>query len=451
MLDRRSFLAGLAGAATRRRPNVLFLLTDDQRADTIGALGNPAIHTPNLDRLARRGMVFRSAYCMGGNNAAVCLPSRNMILSGRAYTRYEKYAPAGEPNFPDSLNQAGYQTYHHGKKANTAVEIQGRFSINKYLNDDQARRSGDPGSRIAGEAVEFLKSRSKAAPFFLYLAFEAPHDPRVPSARHLAMYPPERMPLPRNFLPLHPFDNGEMTVRDELLAEWPRTPENIRRQLAEYYAVITGLDEQIGRVLAALEAAGEAENTIVVFSSDQGLALGSHGLMGKQNLYDHSTKAPLLVAGPGIPRGETAALVYLMDIYPTVLDLVGAPRPAGLDGVSFAPALLGRSRTARESLFLAYRGCQRGIRDERYKLIYYPWINRHQLFDLSRDPDELHDLSQSRRQQSRIGAMRRALEAWQERLNTVAPLDSATPRPARFAPPTGEDLAAARRKWGMAP
>src|SRR6185295_12363812 len=125
-------------------------------------------------------------------------------------------------------------------------------------------------------------------------------------------------PLPPDFLPQHPFDNGEMTVRDEKLAPWPRTPENIRSQLADYYALITFMDLQIGRILAALDKSGAAQDTIVVFSSDQGLALGSHGLMGKQNLYESGMKVPLIFAGPGIPKGQADALVYLHDIYPTV-------------------------------------------------------------------------------------------------------------------------------------
>lgn len=456
-IARRTFLtaAGMAPAILRgqsRRPNVLFLLTDDQRADTINALGNPAIVTPHLDALAKRSMVFRNAYCLGGNSAAVCTPSRNMILSGRVFTRYDGQASGDDPNFPDSMREAGYETYHQGKRGNSAVQIQAKFEVNSYLSDDGASRTaGAPGHEITENAIRFLRERNTDRPFFMYLAFETPHDPRVPRPEDAALYANRDLPLPRNFLPLHPFDNGEMEVRDELLAPWPRTPDEIRRHLREYYAVITGLDAQIGRLLETLRTRPEYENTIVVFSSDQGLAVGSHGLMGKQSLYDHSMKAPLLVSGPGIRPGRTDALVYLMDIYPTILDRIGAPIPEGLDGVSFRAALEGRSRRARPELFLAYRAVQRAVRDERYKLIVYPDIHRHQLFDLASDPDEIRDLATNPRQSGRIKSMMGRLESLQRQFGDALPLRAAEAKPQAWSPPTGEALDKVRAKWKMAP
>lgn len=449
-MNRRTFLNSLGVstlAAQPRKPNVLFLLTDDQRADTIAALGNPAIRTPNLDSLVRRGMAFRNAYCMGGNLPAVCTPSRNMILSGRAYTRYNNIASGNDPNFPDSLKAAGYETYHYGKRGNTATEIQAKFDTNRYLTNDS--RAGVPGKAIADGAIDFLNQRKGDRPFFLYLAFDVPHDPHNPTPEDLASYDPREIPLPRNYLPVHPFDNGEMVVRDELLAPWPRTKEEIRHQLHEYYAVITGMDRQIGRILQTLRERGEEENTIIVFAADQGVAIGSHGLIGKQSLYDAAMRAPLVFVGPGIPHGQSEALVYLMDIYPTILDLLSIPRPSVLDGESFRPALEKRSLAARESLFLAYRSFQRGIRDQRYKLILYPDVGRRQLFDLRKDPNEIRDLASQQNQQSRIAQMTAKLEAWQQRLNDPLPLVSANPKPAAFTPPTGEALAKLRKQWRM--
>lgn len=453
-VSRREFLAtasapGFLRPAEASRPNILFLLADDQRADTIGALGNKAIRTPNLDKLARSGMVFRNAYCMGGNNGAVCTPSRNMILSGRAYTRFGMYAPGDEPNFADSMKEAGYQTYHHGKKGNSAIEIQAKFEINKYLNETEARDVGDPGRVIADDAISFLKARKADRPFFLYLAFETPHDPRVPRKEDLAAYDAEKIPLPANFAPVHPFDNGEMAIRDELLAPWPRTPAEIRKQLREYYAVITGLDRQVGRILEAVNSRPEYANTLVIYSSDQGLALGSHGLMGKQNLYDHSMKSPLILSGPGVPAGSTDALVYLMDIYPTVLARLGAPVPARLDGVSFLDALEGRPSRGRRSLYLAYRDVQRAVRDEQYKLIAYPRINRMQLFDLKADPAETRDLSGRHGSAARLDTLRAEIQKWQQRLGDSLPLRSAQPSSPVFKPPTGEALRDLRRRWKM--
>jgi arylsulfatase A-like enzyme len=454
-LSRRGFAAACAAAMTAdgapsRKPNILFLLADDQRADTIGALGNRAIRTPALDRLARRGMVFRNAYCMGGGVPAVCTPSRNMILSGRAYTRYDLMASGDDPNFADSLKAAGYETYHHGKRGNSAVPIQARFEHNHYLNEHGMRHAGDLGRVIADAAVDFLQSRKTDRPFFLYLAFEAPHDPRVPRPADLASYDLHEIPLPANYLPVHPFDNGEMTVRDELLGPWPRTPEEIRRQLREYYAVITGLDRQVGLILQALRSRPEYADTIVIYSADQGLALGSHGLMGKQSLYDHSMKAPLIVAGPGIAAGETEALVYLMDIYPTVLERIGAGIPEGLDGRSFLPVLQRRAAAHRRDLYLAYRGVQRAIRDERFKLIVYPAINKVQLFDLRQDPAETRDLSAEPAHRERIARMMTGIRGWQQRLGDSLPLRSENPAPADFTPPTGDKLKEIRSRWKMA-
>ncbi|MBX3444973.1 MAG: sulfatase-like hydrolase/transferase [Planctomyces sp.] len=422
------------------RPNVLFLLTDDQRADTIGALGNPAIRTPHMDGLVQRGFAFRNAYCLGSNMPAVCTPSRNMLFSGRAYFRWDgPQAPADASNFPASMNAAGYETWHYGKRGNTAVKIQELFEHNRYLEDDEAARtSGEPGAEIVDAAIEFLSARKPDRPFFMCLAFAAPHDPRVAAEAYRDEYDPAEIPLPRNFLPLHPFNNGEQLVRDELLAPFPRTAENIRAQLHDYYATITGLDHHIGRLLKSLDDRGLADETLIVFTSDHGLSLGSHGLMGKQNLYEHSLRVPLVFAGPGIPQGESAALASLMDIFPTVCELTGATAGDGLDGRSLAAVLRGDADAVRESLFFAYRDVQRGIRTDRWKMIFYPRINRVQVFDLAADPDELKDLSTDFSTYMAQEELIQKLRALQAELGDEASLASVTPEDAAFTPPATE-------------
>jgi arylsulfatase A-like enzyme len=425
--------AGTVCAADR--PNVVFLFTDDQRADTLGTLGHP-VKTPHLDTLVQRGFVFRNAYCLGSNMPAVCTPSRNMLMSGRAFFRWKgPQAPATEPNFPDAMKAAGYETYHHGKRGNTAVEIQKRFDHNHYIDESRERTSGQPGKAIVDHALGFLKNRQAERPFFLYLAFEAPHDPRVAAREYLDLYTRDRIPLPANYLPVHPFDNGEMLVRDERLAPWPRSEDEIRKHLHEYYAVISGLDHHIGRLLQGLKDLGQFDNTLFVFSSDHGLAIGSHGLMGKQNLYEHTTKAPLVLAGPGVPKGRSDALVYLLDIFPTVCDLCAAKIPPGLDGQSLAPIVRGKSEQVRDSLFTCYRDVQRAVRDERWKLIRYPEINKTQLFDLRDDPHERKDLSQDAGQAERVKKMMALVADWQKRLGDPAPLTSDRPRDPTFTPP----------------
>lgn len=404
-------------SAPPRRLNVILLLADDLRADAVHALGGGLVQTPSLDRLASQSVVFRNAYILGSNSPAVCLPSRNMLLSGRAYFRWHgPYAAPSQPNLPDWLRNAGMSTYHHGKRGNVAIKIQERFEVNRYLNDDVDRRSGEPGKKIVDDAIEFLTAQSRDRPFFMYLAFANPHDPKVAAERYRRRYRLADIPLPNNFLPRHPFDNGELDVRDEKLARTPRHEDEIRAHWLDYLAVISGLDENIGRLLDALVRSGLDANTIVIFASDNGLALGSHGLMGKQSLYDHSAKVPLLIRQPGVPAGATNALVYLHDVFPTLADLEGLAMPPALDGVSLKPILVNKNSTVRERILLTYREVQRGLRDDRHKLIVYPKIGRVQLFDLERDPDERNDLSQDPSQADRIKKMFAGLTLEQRKL-----------------------------------
>jgi arylsulfatase A-like enzyme len=395
-------------AAAAERHNVLFIFTDDQRADAIGAIGNPQIKTPNLDAIARRGFVFRNAYCAGSTMGAVCLPSRTMMLSGLSLFHLPRIK-ADSPDFARSMNAAGYETYHHGKWGNTPHVLQAHFKINKYLaNDEKERRSGHPGKEITDAAVGHLqalqarRNDGDGERFFMYLAYANPHDPCVADRKWLDRYDEEQIALPANFLPKHPFDNGELKVRDELLLPWPRTPQAVKRHLRDYYAVTTALDFQIGRLVEELERQKLLDKTFIVVSSDHGLAVGSHGLMGKQNLYEHSMKAPLIFAGPGVPQGQSEALVYLHDIYPTVCELVGAAVPPEIDGRSLAPVIGGEKAGVRDSIFLAYRNVQRAVRRGPWKLIRYPKLGKTQLFNVEEDPSELQDLAGDPGQAQRV-------------------------------------------------
>lgn len=196
-------------------------------------------------------------------------------------------------------------------------------------------------------------------------------------------------------MPQHPFDNGELKVRDELLAPFPRTEAEVRRHIAAYYAMISEVDAQIGRVLDAVEASPHSANTYIIFAGDNGLALGRHGLLGKQNLYDHSLRVPMVISGPGIPKGvRSDTLCHLMDICPTILDLAGASYQ-GLDARSLRPALKDPKQRIRDSVAAAYRDVQRAVRTGDEKLILYRVNGQQttQLFDLRRDPDELENLA----------------------------------------------------------
>jgi arylsulfatase A-like enzyme len=429
LLSLGSALLLVESAVAADRPNVLFLFADDQRADTIAALGNPVAKTPNLDGLVDRGFVFRNAYCMGSTMGAVCNPSRHMMLSGMSLYRYDPKRKEG--TFGDVMSTAGYETWHIGKRGNTAQAYHKAFHHSSYLEDQKDRMSGHHGRTAANRAIAFLKDGwDRKKPLFMYIAFEGPHDPRVAAAEWMKLYQRDKIPLPRNYRPFHPSDNGEMFVRDEQLAPWPRTEEVVRKHLHDYYACISSIDHHIGRILATFRDLGQLDNTIVVFSADHGLAIGSHGLFGKQSLYEHSMKSPLVFAGPGIPKGSTNALVYLFDIFPTVADLVGADVPKTLEGRSLRPVIEGKSEGGRDTIFLAYRDVQRAVRKGNWKLIRYPKVDVTQLFDLASDPDEMKNLSRDPAQASRVKEMMDLLKRQQEHYADRAPLTVASPTPA---------------------
>ena len=439
------------------RPNVVFILSDDQRADTIAALGNKQIKTPALDRLVKNGTFFSRAYCMGGMQGAICVPSRAMILSGRTLFRVRENLDK-QTTWPEVLTRLGYATFMTGKWHNGRPSALRSFQLGDsvffggmgnplalpvadFARGAKVRDLGKSAKhaavQFADEAVAFIKKQKRGQPFLAYVAFTSPHDPRVATKELHDYYDAHKPPLPANFLPVHPFDNGEMTVRDEKLLPWPRTEKDVRQALADYYACITLMDAQVGRILAALEEAGLLENTIIIFASDHGLAIGSHGLLGKQNLYDHSMRAPLIVAGPGLPKGKTSdALCYLLDICPTVLDLTGSEIPAEVEGKSLAPLLRGKATRLRESLLCAYRDVQRSVRDERWHLIRYPKINKTQLFDLETDPEERADLAADPAQARRVEHLMDLLRRLQKQTGDEAPLSSARPADPRFVPPT---------------
>lgn len=403
-------------SAPGKRPNILFVVTDDQRFDTIRALGNREIHTPTLDKLAQRGFVFHNAYCQGSMVPAVCTPSRTMLLTGQSLFRI----PQGKANAKDAppdmqslgglFRQAGFATLFIGKPGNGYTPGNKAFETAIFHNSGK----GDDSSFMASQTIQWLKTRPKDRPFFAYLGPSVPHDPRVAPAEFMRMYDPAKITLPKSFMPQHPFDNGELKIRDELLAPHPRTPDTMKRHLAEYYACISCFDHYLGTILDELERAGELDNTVIVFTSDHGLAVGGmHGLMGKQNLYEHN-KPPLIFAGPGIPKGQSNALVYLYDLLPTVCARTGIEAPKRSDGKSLMPIMTGEAKGVRDVVFGAYRDCQRMVREERWKLIWYPKIDRFQLFDLQNDPDELRELQDRPENAARLIEMRRLLASQQE-------------------------------------
>ena len=450
-----SLLPGCSGirqtmAAKRGRPNILFLFTDDQRFDAIAALGNEDIITPNMDKLVRSGTAFTNAYIMGSMSGAVCMPSRAMLMSGKnLFDLVDKGGtiPAEHAMLPEALRKAGYVTFgtgkwHNGKepfaRSFTAggniffggmsdhykVPIRDFDPTGRYRKETIYYQEGKHSSELFSDAaVHFLRDYKENKPFFVYVSYTAPHDPRTAPKKYQDMYKAEEIALPKNFMPEHPFDNGQMRIRDERLASWPRTPEELRRHIAEYYAMITHVDAQIGRVLAALEQTGQAENTIIIFSADNGLAVGRHGLMGKQNLYEHSVHVPLIISGPGIPKGQRRdAFCYLQDLYPTVCELVGVSVPDSVKGKNLVPVIRGQKCKVRDTLFFAYKDIQRSVRDERYKLIEYfvKGERTTQLFDLQTDPWELKNLADHPNYANHVGRLRTELLRWKDELGDIS-------------------------------
>ena len=437
-------------------PNIVFIFADDQRADTIASLGNPVIKTPNLDRLVKRGVAFTRAYMQGGNGGATCVPSRAMLLSGRSLAQIDEKLLKHQ-TWPNAFGAAGYATFAAGKWHNGPPSIPKSFQQAKALfvggmanplkapTSDMLPTGKLTPSKISpkhlceeatDETLAFLKSQDGKQPFFSYLAFDGPHDPHIVPEGFPIDYAPASIPLPPNFLPQHPFDNGEMVIRDEQLLPWPRRPEAIRAMLADYYRYISYLDAQIGRVLDALDASPAGRNTYVVFAADSGVARGSHGLIGKQNLYEHSLRVPLIIAGPGVPAGRrTPALCYTFDVLPTLGKLCGVGAPSTSEGREFTAALADPAQPARTALVFGYKRIQKAFSDGRWKLIRYPQVDRTQLFDRQADPFETKDLSAEPDQASRVKELLARLEAGLRASGDQDSLTATTPQPSSWSPP----------------
>lgn len=429
-------------------PNILLIVSDDQRPDTIHALGNTRIETPHLDRLVASGTSFSRACA----SYPICHVSRAQILTGtHAFKALPKY-PGGaiDPKLATlagTLQKAGYHACYTGKWHNDGHPVQRGYTITSGLYssgggkgvtqpaiDDRGRpltgyrgwtfKDGnnqpeldkgvglrpDNSRHIAEGAIRGIQTAPKGKPWFMHVNFAFPHDPRQWPAGMKNRYDAAKMVLPANFAKDHPFDHGNRGGRDEILLPIPRVESEVREELALYYAMITDLDTQLGRILAALPS---FEDTIIVFTADQGLALGSHGLLGKQNQYEHSIRSPFIIGGPGLPRNQrSTALIELRDIFPTLCDLAGIPIPSTVQAKSLVPLLRHQSDHVRDFVTGVFTDTQRMICDQRWKFVLYPKINREQLFDLQNDPDERHDLSTDPAQSARRDEMKSRLETW---------------------------------------
>ncbi len=427
------YLFALGSPLFAAKPNVLFLFADDHTFEAVRAFGHTDIDTPNLDRLAARGTTFTRAYNMGSWSGAVCVASRTMLITGRsvwnANAVYNKTNAEREAGvlWPQLMSKAGYKTYMTGKW-HIQTDAAKCFDVTQDVRAGMPKTvptaynrpiegqtdSWSPYDKtiggfweggthwsevVANHALEFLNdAKAQEKPFFIYAAFNAPHDPRQAPKEYVDMYPLSRMQMPENFIPEYPYKDDigcSEKLRDEHLAPMPRTELSVKTHRAEYYALITHMDAQIGRILHALEKSAQADNTWIFFTADHGLAVGHRGLIGKQNMYDHSVRVPFLVAGPGVAKGaKNDNAIYLQDVMATALDLAGAEKPKHVFFNSLLPLLNGEQKTSSyDSVYGAYLELQRAVTHDGWKLIAYPKAKAIRLYHLAADPQEMTDLA----------------------------------------------------------
>lgn len=470
-----------------KQPNVIVIYTDDHRYTGVHALGGQAVITPNLDRLASEGIAFTNAYLQGSFSGATCVPSRAMLLTGRNLFQLGdgqgRTIPTDHKTMGEAFMDAGYYSYHVGKwhqdfdvlarSFHNGAKVCGKpkyltdqfrmpysdwqadgnyknedvylleydsdGKVNRRLTTDDDKRGPTATERVgphvsevlADEASSFIQGYDdKKKPFFMYLAFPTPHDPRQAPEEYKSMYPENEIALTPSHMEKHPFDNGHIVLRDEELAPWPRTKQIAKEHLSDYYSIITHLDAQIGRVIQSLKASGQYENTIIVMAGDSGLAVGNHGLLGKQNIYhEDGIHIPFILSGGPIEviyNGKREdALVYNYDIMPTICELAGISTPSSVSGKSLVSIINGSTKGVRDDTYHAYRQHQRAYRKGDYKLIEYvraPDKDRKrgdivtgsrvtQLFNLAKDPWETFNLADFPEYEAKVEELRIAMKA----------------------------------------
>lgn len=472
-------LCAFSVQAKPEQPNILFIFADDMSYETIGAHGMLDIDTPHLDTLVERGTSFTHAYNMGAYNGAVCIASRAMLNTGRSvwnvYARdtkpqMEAEAKAGHL-WSQLMAKAGYRTYMTGKwhvkvssdkvfslarherpgmphdfwRSGSADGTKPRYygyfrpkDVEDYQNGwkpwDQSNGGHWEGGThwsevVANDAIDFLAdAKQQDNPFFMYIAFNASHDPRQSPKEYIDRYPLSRIKLPENFAPKYKYQDEigcGKGLRDACLSPFPRTEFAMKVQRQEYFALITYMDDQIGRILQALKESGMADNTYIVFTADNGMTIGQHGLMGKQNMYDPSVRVPFMIVGPDVKKGAKSDIpIYLQDAMATALDLADAPTPEYIEFKSLKPLLSGKT-DHYDSIYGGYKNLQRMITKGSWKYITYPTCGGEYLYNLKADPQEMNNLATNPEYAAKIKVLRTALLAKSREFND--PLDYNNP------------------------
>lgn len=417
------------------KKNVLFIFADDMSYEAVGIAGMLNIDTPHLDKLAARGTRFTHTYNSGGWHGAICAASRTMLNTGKRLwdarglenrQRMGNFAK-GKRTWSQRMSGLGYETYFTGKwhvsiksKAIFDHARHERAGMPKQVKEGYNRpvegktdawspydkkfggfwQGGKHWSEVVGDdTIDFIEdAKGRDKPFFIYAAFNAPHDPRQSPKKYVDQYPLREVDVPADFLPVYPFKDAigcSAKLRDEKLAPFPRTEYSVKVNRQEYYAIITHMDAQIGRILKKLEDSGMADDTYVIFTADHGLSVGHHGLLGKQNMYDHSMRVPLFIAGPAVPKGKLVDTpVYLQDAMATSLSIAGDAVREGVWFDDLLPKVRGKFEGKGKGIYGAYmmdrqRMCVYGD----YKLIIYPKAQVYRLFHLKDDPKEMKSLA----------------------------------------------------------
>lgn len=477
-------IAARAPKATRRRPNILFLMTDQHRGDCIGADGNKAIRTPNLDRIAREGVRFRCAY----TSVPSCTPARAGLLTGLSPWRhgmlgYGRVAHEYRNEKPKMLRDAGYQTLGIGKMHwfpqrhphgfhKTLLDESGRAETPGFVSDYRAWfRQEAPGLNpdatgigwndyaakpyalperlhptrwTADTAVEFLNSYKGQEPFFLKVSFARPHSPYDPPERFWKLYEDADLPQPAvgKWAERHAM-RGKTLPKDTWRGDLGEA--QVRQSRQGYYGSVTFIDEQIGRILEALERRGWLEDTLILFTSDHGDMTGDHHLWRKTYAYQPSARIPMLIRWGAnsldAQRGRTLPQpVELRDILPTFLDAAGVESdPARFDGRSMLDLVRGKADGWRPWIDLEHDVCYapenhwNALTDGRWKYIYHALDGQQQLFDLAADPCELNDLASDPAHAATLRLWRsRLVEHFAERGAPFLANGDLVPRPQRL-------------------
>jgi len=463
--------------------NVVFILSDQLRADCVGCYGNTIIRTPHIDALASRGTRFDRAFAQHPQ----CAPSRASFLTGRyphengaisnhtamaeaEATVGERFIDAGwrsiglgklhlfdvkeRASFTDTMLCGGQQSdatspdalrddYKHWLKAHgyweAAQRAYAHHASDEYWANFQATVNPIPAEAffdnwVGDRAVEYIESMERDQPFFMFVGLPNPHMPFDCPEPYASMYDPADMPIPRSF------HEGDLSTKPPMHAAFRRsgrkvnyehmTEDHLRRAMAYYYGSITLVDDQVGKIVHALESAGQLEQTLIVFCSDHGELLGDFGMLTKSidqypMLYDCGLRVPLVIREPGGVEGMTSqAMVELIDLAPTMLASAGLEPLPEMQGCDLRPLLQGGAGPDRQTVF-AESGAVKMVRGDQYKLVYYPGQPYGELYDIQQDPDELHNLYDDERhaaiRQSMIQALLDRLIATEGPLHGESP------------------------------